>query len=104
MSPPVPGYDEIVLTAPEAGQLCNSLGCKEAGRLAVVVVNYGVLNDPGAGYHDRQALWRECWGQSYPECRECWDKAHQVALKYRPGLVVSNVVRPETSQTSGSRA
>jgi hypothetical protein len=104
VSTPVPGYDEIVLSAPEAGQLCNTLGCKEAGRQAAVVVTYGVLNDPGAGYHDRQALWRECWGQSYPECRQCWDTACQVALKYRPGLVVTNVVWRETSQTSGGRA
>jgi hypothetical protein len=83
-----PHNDEIVLTRPEDGQLCNSLGCRQAGRTAVLVVTYGVLNDTGAGYHDRRALWRECWGQSYAACSSCWKSAHQVAFKYRPKLVV----------------
>jgi hypothetical protein len=53
-----PGYDEVVLTAPDGSRLCNSRGCAQAGRLAEMIVTYGVLNDPAAGYHHRRALWR----------------------------------------------
>ncbi len=41
----------------------------------------------------RGALWRESWGQSYPMCATCWDSSRQVAVKYRPGLVVFDATR-----------
>jgi hypothetical protein len=83
-----PGYDEVTLTTPDSPRPCNSLACARAGRLAELIVTYGVLNDPGAGYHDRGALWRESWHQPVPMCTDCWDSSRQVAIKYRPGLVV----------------
>jgi hypothetical protein len=83
-----PGHDQVVLTAPDGALLCNSLGCARAGRAADVVVTYGMLNDPVAGYCHPQALWRECWRQSYPLCGACWEQSLQVALKYRPRLVI----------------
>jgi len=85
----VPGRDQIVLAVPEGGTLCHSLGCRRAGRAAQVIATFGILNDPGAGYHGRAALWREQWGCSYPLCGTCWEQTRQVAVRYRPGLVVT---------------
>ena len=45
MSIPAPGHDEVVLTAPGGSSLCNSRACAQAGRLAEVIVTYGVLNE-----------------------------------------------------------
>ena len=101
MTAPYPGRDEIILAAPEGDRLCNSLGCARAGRAALVVATFGTLNDPGAGYHDRAALWRETWGHSVPMCETCWEETRQVAVKYRPGLVVIDA-RP--AEKSGGRA
>jgi len=52
-APARPGHDQIVLTTPDGAVLCNSLACARAGRAAELIVTYGVLNDPGASYHDR---------------------------------------------------
>jgi hypothetical protein len=71
VSTAVPGYDEVVLTVPDSGRLCNSLACARADRVAEVIVTFGVLNDPGAGYHARAALWRESWHMSIPLCGSC---------------------------------
>jgi hypothetical protein len=103
---PDPGYDEIVLTAPDGTALCNSLACVRAGRAAEVIVTYGLLNDPGASLYSRGALWREQWGMSYPLCSACWVQSRQVAVKYRPRLVVidATVMAPAAPQTSGGRA
>jgi hypothetical protein len=102
-----PGYDEVVLTAPDGSRLCNSLACARAGTLAEVVVAYGVLNDPGASLYSRGALWREQWGMSYPLCGACWEQSRQVAVKYRPGLVVIDRIGTAgpaaAAQTSGGR-
>ena len=89
-----PGHDEIILTTPDAPQPCNSLACARAGRLAEVIVTYGVLNDPGASPHNRAALWPESWGHSVPMCTGCWEQARQVAVKYRPGLVIRGLTGP----------
>ena len=89
-----PGHDEIILTTPDAPQPCNSLACARAGRLAEVIVTYGVLNDPGASYHARGALWRESWHKAVPMCTDCWDSSRQVAIKYRPGVVVRDLTGP----------
>jgi len=32
LAPARPGYDEVVLTAPDGAALCNSRGCAEAGK------------------------------------------------------------------------
>ena len=101
MTAAAPGRDEIIVTAPDGDTLCNSLGCARAGRTAQVIATYGTLNDPGAGYHHRGALWRESWGHSYPLCGTCWQQTRQVAAKYRPGLVVIDA-RPAAE--SGGRA
>jgi hypothetical protein len=98
-----PGYDEVVLTAPDGAALCNGRGCAEAGRLAGVVVTFGVLNDPGAGYQHRRALWRESWHKPAPMCAGCWESARQVAARYRPGLAVIDAAGPAAAQTSGGR-
>jgi hypothetical protein len=100
-----PGYDEVILTAADGARLCNSRGCADAGTLAEVIVTFGVLNDPGAGYHDRRALWRESWGMPVPMCGGCWDSSRQVAVKYRPGLVVIDASgAPAAAKPSGGRA
>lgn len=88
MTAATPGRDQIILTVPEGGRLCSSLGCRRAGRAAQVIATFGILNDPGAGYHHRAALWREQWGCSFPLCGTCWEQTRQVAATYRPGLVV----------------
>ena len=103
MTASYPGHDEVILTTPGSPRPCNSLGCARAGRLAEVIVTYGVLNDPGAGYHDRGALWRESWHQPIPMCPNCWDSSRQVALKYRPGLVVIDA-RPAATPPAGGPA
>jgi hypothetical protein len=90
----VPGYDEVVLAAPDGARLCNSLACSRAGRLAEVIVTFGVLSDPGASYHARGALWRESRGKAVPMCAACWDSCRQVAIRYRPGLAVIDLTRP----------
>jgi hypothetical protein len=96
---PQPGHDEVVLTAPDNARPCNSRACAQHGKLAEVIVTYGVLNDPGASYHARGALWRESWGVPVPMCTACWDSSRQVAMKYRPGLVIRDSTRsPLTPQ------
>jgi hypothetical protein len=89
-----PGYDEIILTTPASPQPCNSLACASAGRLAEVIVTYGMLNDPGACLYARQALWRESWGKSVPMCAACWNDTRQVAMKYRPRMTICDLTRP----------
>ena len=66
---------------------------RPADRAAEVIVTYGVLNDPGASLHSRGALWRESWGQSYPMCGACWNSSRQVAITYRPRLIVRDLTR-----------
>jgi hypothetical protein len=104
MSAAAPGRDEIILAPPDGATLCNSLGCARAGRAAQVVATFGIFNDPGSGYHDRGALWRECWGQSYPLCGACWEQTRQVAVKYRPGLVVIDTCPAAAPPAVGGRA
>jgi hypothetical protein len=108
VTPGWPGHDEVVLTAPDGARLCNSRGCADADRLAEVVVTFGVLNDPGAGYHHRGTLWRESWHKPVPMCATCWDSSRQVAVKYRPGLVVIDATgdgpAPAAGQSAGRRA
>ena len=101
MSTAHPGYDEIILSAPDGPRPCNSLACSRAGRLAEVIVTYGTLADPGAGPHSRSALWPESWGQSVPMCAGCWDNSRQVAVKYRPRLSIRDTTcSPATPQPS----
>jgi len=103
-APARPGYDEVVLTRPDGAALCNSRGCAEVGRLAGMVVTFGVLSDPGAGYHHRGALWRESWHKPVPVCAACWESCRQVAVKYRPGLAVIDATGPAAApQSSGGR-
>jgi hypothetical protein len=68
-----------------------------------MVVTFGVLSDPGAGYHHRGALWRESWHKPVPMCAGCWESARQVAARYRPGLVVIDATGPAAPQSSGGR-
>jgi len=105
VSEALPGYDQVVLTAPDTGRLCNSRGCADAGKLAEVIVTYGVLNDPGASLYARGALWRESWHKPLPMCGACWESSRQVAVKYRPGLVVIDTTGgPAAAESSGGRA
>jgi hypothetical protein len=99
-----PGQDEIVVTMPDGGTLCNSLGCRRADRAAQVIATFGTLNDPGAGYHDQGALWREQWGCSVPLCGTCWEQTRQVAATYRPGLVVIDASQVAVPPVAGGRA
>jgi hypothetical protein len=95
--PPAPGQDEIILTAPAAGQLCSSREHRQAARPAQVVVTLGQMGT--AGQH-RQALWMETWGRSYPMCHPCWEATRQVAQARRPGLVITGT----TGAPAGGRA
>jgi hypothetical protein len=105
VSIPEPGYDEVVLTAPDGTALCNSLACTRAGQAAEVVVTYGVLNDPGSSLYSRGALWRECWGMCYALYGACWESSRQVALKYRPRLVgIDATGAAAAPKPSGGRA
>jgi hypothetical protein len=103
-----PGRDQIVLTAPDSARLCNSLACARAGRAAEVIVTYGILNDPGASLYSRGASWREQWSQSYPLCGACWAQSRQVAVRYRPALVIIGTTQdgpaPAAPKPSGGRA
>ena len=69
----------------------------------MVVVTFGVLNDPGAGYHHRGALWRESWHKPVPMCGACWESCRQAAVRYRPGLTVTGAADPAAAQSSGGR-
>ncbi|HEY5989698.1 MAG TPA: hypothetical protein VIV12_25450, partial [Streptosporangiaceae bacterium] len=62
---PAPGADEIVLTAPATGALCDSLACQRQRKPAALMVTYGRLSGT---WWDKNALWPECWGRSYPNC------------------------------------
>ena len=86
-----PGHDEIILTAPVSGQLCNSRACASAGRVAEVVVTYGVLADRGGWAGDRRALWPESWGRSVPMCAGCWEQTRPLVVEWRPGLVIRDL-------------
>jgi len=88
--PPHPGPDEIVLSAPAARQLCNTLQHARLGCLADVVVTFGEL---GTRWQ-RDALWQDAWGRSFPMCQECWDTARQIAQGTRPGLLITETRRP----------
>jgi hypothetical protein len=104
MTPVQPGYDEVVLFPPDGTSLCNSRGCADGSKLAEVIVAFGTFIDPGAGYHDRGALWRESWSRSLPMCAACWESARQVAVKYRPRLVIIDATgQAATPQPSGGR-
>jgi hypothetical protein len=92
VSVPEPGHDEIILTAPVGGQLCNSRACVSAGRVAEVVVTYGVLADRGVWAGDRRALWPESWGRSVPMCAGCWEQTRALVIECRPGLVIRDIV------------
>jgi hypothetical protein len=85
-----PGADEIVLSAPDGRQVCHALGHSRLGVLAEVVVTFGEM---GTRWQ-RDALWQDCWGRSYPMCVECWDTTRQVAASHRPGLAVTDTRRP----------
>ena len=68
-------------------------------------MTYGVLNDPGASLYSREALWREARHKPVPMCGACWESSRQVAVRYRPGLVVIDAVGPTPAlQTAGGRA
>jgi hypothetical protein len=92
VSVPEPGYDEIILTAPAGGQLCNSRACASAGRVAEVVVTYGVLADRGGWVGERRAMWPESWGRSVPMCTGCWEQTRPLVVESRPGLVIRDLV------------
>jgi hypothetical protein len=83
--PPAPGHDEIIVTAPDGRQVCNSRGHARVGVLAEVVVTFG---DLGTRWQPN-AVFQDCWGRSYAMCSECWDAARQVAQAHRPALVIT---------------
>jgi len=91
VSVPEPGHDEIILTAPAGGQLCNSRACASAGRVAELVVTYGVLADRGGWAGDRRELWPDAWGRSVPMCTGCWEQTRALVIECRPGLVIRDL-------------
>jgi hypothetical protein len=88
--PPVPGHDEIIVTAPDGRQVCNSREHTRLGVLAEVVVTFGELGtrwQPGAVFPD-------CWSRSFALCAECWQAAREVAQGRRPALVIISTTTP----------
>lgn len=90
----VPGRDEIVLAVPQGRHLCNSRAHRKAGRLAEVIVTFGILADPGSYAHSNDALWPETWHKSYPMCAECWELTREVAAGRRRGLIIRDTINP----------
>jgi hypothetical protein len=90
-SPPAPGHDQIALTAPPARAVCNSREHARLGVLADVVVTFGAL---GSAAWDKDAVWPDTWGHSYPMCGECWDTTRQVAQARRASLVITDTRPP----------
>jgi hypothetical protein len=81
---PVPGHDQIVVSAPAGHHLCNSRAHAALGCLAEVIVTFGQL---GTRWH-RDALWQDSWGRSYAMCAGCWQQTRQIVQSHRPGLVI----------------
>ena len=93
---PEPGPDEIVLSAPAARDLCQSLEHLRAGRPAQVRVTFGEL---GTLFADD--LWPECWHHSYPMCGQCWRATHRAAAQRRPALVIRGATSQPASTSNG---
>jgi hypothetical protein len=85
-----PGLDEIVLSAPRAGDLCHALTCRRAGTTALMVVTFGELSVRW----QRDGLWQDSWGRSYAMCGPCWQETRRVAQTARPGLVIQDTSPP----------
>jgi hypothetical protein len=83
---PVPGHDEIIVATPDGRTVCHARGHARLGVLAEVVVTFGEL---GTRWQP-DAVFQDCWGKSYPMCRECWQAARQVAQARRPALVITS--------------
>ncbi len=92
---PVPGRDEIVLTAPDARALCQDREHRGAGRPARVIVSFGRLAGPAASACGAGSLWPECWGRSFAMCAECWERTRRLAAAARPCLAIRDA-RPPT--------
>jgi len=87
--PSAAGHGEIVVTAPDGRQVCNSRGHARIGVLAEVVVTFGELGTRWqAG-----AVFQDCWGRSFAMCAECWQAAREVAQARRPALVITDTTR-----------
>jgi hypothetical protein len=93
-SPPAPGHDQIIVTGPAARAVCHSREHARLGVLAGVVVTIGAL---GTAAWDKDAVWPDTWGHSYPMCHECWDHTRHVAKRHRPGLVITDTQPPGPS-------
>ena len=91
MSIQFPGRDEITLSTPRAQHLCNNRAHRQAGRLAALIVTFGILADPSSDAFSPDALWIECWGHAYPLCAECWDNTRRIATSRRPALVIRDL-------------
>lgn len=87
---PAPGRDEIIVAAPDSRTLCHSRDHTRLGCLAEVVVTFGEM---GTTAWDKDALWPDSWGRSYPMCGECFDTTRQIAQHARPGLVITDTTR-----------
>ena len=80
-----------MVTAPAAPTICNSRQHARLGVLADVMVTFGQL---GAAAWDKDAVWPDTWGYTYPLCSECWDLTRQVAQRHRPSLVITGTTPP----------
>ena len=85
--PPRPGDDDVNVTTPPASLLCNSLGHRQDGLRADVLVTFGTF-----GSHLRHdAFWPEVWGRTYPFCHECWQATLDAITHARPRLAIREV-------------
>lgn len=99
-TPPRPGPDEIVLSAPAAGELCSSLEHRRAGRPAQVVVTLG---QTGTADRHREALWLGAWGHVLPDGGPCWQATRRVAQARRPQLVITGTARAPAGEPAPAR-
>lgn len=97
MNTPQPGPDEVIIAAGD-GRLCNSRSCANAAQLAEVVVTFGTFGS----HWDRDVVWPECWGRTYPMCAPCWERTRAVLQRARPALTIGHP--PATSTPAAGPA
>jgi hypothetical protein len=90
VSVPRAGPDEVILSAPNPGQLCIGLEHGAPGKHAFFIVTFGQLGTLGV-----DAMWPQSWGRSYPMCRICAYRAAALVRKIRPHVVVRDLTHHE---------
>jgi hypothetical protein len=91
---PVPGHEGTTVPAPAAEVLCIALQHYRDSRLTRVAVRFG---DQGIRYP--QALWPDCWHDTWPGCAVCWQATRQAPAQHRPAPPAG---RPQQARPCGA--